>query len=153
MLLAFDLSNPGKLTISDYGLLYIGVYSVMIIWSMLNGWLLLAWYYRARKQEMTNLSISTSTDCSINCISYFGLEVGTCDEGLYLSLMSVFSLVLLHPPLMIPWDNVTVRRESSSHYYLRLATPSSITINLSFPKEAMKRAEHIMESKMPKKTK
>ncbi len=152
MLLAFDLSNPGNLTLYDYPLIYIVSYLGIVISSMLNGWLLLALYYRAKKQEMTNLSISTSSSgCYINCMSYSDIEVGTCDRGLYLSLASVLALFFLYP--MIPWNNVIVRRESSSHYYLRIATTSTITINLSFPKEAMKGAEHIIESKMPKQKK
>ena len=37
------------------------------------------------------------------------LTLGTCQEGLYLAIMFLFRF--MHPPLLIPWSEIKVRRK------------------------------------------
>jgi hypothetical protein len=60
------------------------------------------------------------------------LHVGVQPEGLHLSVMALFRVG--HPPLLIPWDEITdVRRRTMlwyTLYALRIGTPHAVTVRV-----------------------
>ena len=110
---------------------------------ILSGWRALARNYRARKPDSMVLSIWQ--DGSVG-FGQFNLNVGICDEGLFLSQNPP-----LYPSLFIPWEDITEVSSSSfgdprrDSYNLYIGNPH-ITI-ISLRKEILKPARKILLTK------
>ncbi|MDB9518255.1 hypothetical protein PN466_15010 [Roseofilum reptotaenium CS-1145] len=112
---------------------------------ILSGWRGLAKHYKARKPD--SMVLSRWEDGSVGSMSLYSiLNVGICDEGLFLSLTPP-----IYPSLFIPWEDITEVSSSSfgdprlDKYKLYIGNPH-ITI-ISLRKETLKPARKILLTK------
>ncbi len=81
---------------------------VSTVISLIGGWFSLSKIYRARGQFLgTQLRRQSG---QMRWLAKYGgvLTLGTNQEGLYLANMFLFRF--MHPPLLIPWEQVRIRR-------------------------------------------
>ena len=77
--------------------------------SMQSGWKALASRFRSSHKPFCNVASMQSG--FLNSARYNGvLGVGVCDEGLYLAVLFFFRVG--HPPLLIPWNELSQFKES-----------------------------------------
>ena len=80
---------------------------VALILSRVGGWSRLAEYYRSEQPFFGSMYKFQSAQFPI--ANYNGcLNFGANDEGLYMVPMALFRM--FHPPLFIPWSEVTAKR-------------------------------------------
>ncbi len=112
---------------------------------ILSGWRGLARHYKARKPD--SMVLSRWQDGSVGSVNlYSSLNVGICDEGLFLSLTPP-----IYPSLFIPWEDITEVSSSSfgdprrDNYNLDVGNPYITRISLR--QETLKPARTILLTK------
>jgi hypothetical protein len=76
--------------------------------SYIGGWASLAYKFRLHEPFMGQSWSGES--CLMRWFSRYGmcLTIGCNDQGLYLAMMPLFRF--MHPPLLIPWDQISISR-------------------------------------------
>ncbi|MBD2702951.1 hypothetical protein IC229_20055 [Spirosoma sp. BT702] len=96
------------LIIVGFSIFFVSLWSgIVYLLSYLSGWQTLASQYRVQPRQE---GIESNVYGRVGFVNYNGvLKVACTEQGLYLSVMNVFSLG--HPPILIPWSSVHDIRE------------------------------------------
>lgn len=108
----------------------VGGFTLLLL-SSLGDWRRLAKSFRA--QHKPDGKTFTFRSAAVGMVSYGNiLTICISDEGLYLGLFFPFSI--LHPPLLIPWKEITAVREkntlSQRRYRISIGSPEWASLTL-----------------------
>lgn len=83
--------------------------SVIVAISFVTGWRDLARHYRYKGQPLQKKAYMQSASMRTRWMGYHNcLTVGKGPEGLYIGVFFLFRLA--HPPLFVPWQDISVKK-------------------------------------------
>lgn len=89
-------------------LIFIGTYAgVCLLLSYIGGWMTLATSYRSSR-EVRNALTNHFQSASMRLIGFYNhcLSITPTKDGLFISVFFLFRIG--HPPLFVPWDDITM---------------------------------------------
>lgn len=118
--------HPILFAVSDFAFVYLTVSFVISWW---GGWGVLARHFRLRTTFIGSRWQWQSGRMRWLCGYQHCLTVGANSEGLYLATLRFFPL--FHPPLFIPWSEISVGKKSAVFSTIRLRLGREYSIPLS----------------------
>jgi len=120
---------------------------LFLLFPLFSGWRVLAQRYQTSEPPPQDLHSFQSGRVGLVVFKSV-LNVGTSDRGLYLSVFFPFSLA--HPPLLIPWSEISrveeVHNFLQDSYRLYIGTPAIAKLLLH--RQTLSVVQSIMESKI-----
>lgn len=125
--------------VTNFVIVPVGMSIGIYLFFFLSGWRELAQHFKAKHRIF--ITFSRWQTGSVGSVNYHTLNVGICQDGLFLSITPPF-----YPALLIPWDAVTEAYiDSFGSYRLDIGNPYITRIIL--PRETLEAAEHILATK------